>query len=425
MTTTHPRLPASTVYLWTEAVSGFLFTLMGTVFSVYFIVEAGLGPFRLLILGTVLEGTVLLSEVPTGVVADTVSRRLSIQIGFALTGVGYVITGAFASFPFLVLGQALWGVGAAFASGAQEAWITDEVGEEAAAKLYVRGAQRWQLGALAGIPAAVGIGALGLGLPFVASGVGFLLLTVFLVVRMPEDHFHRAAPGERARLRETFRGSVRAVRRSHVLLLVFAVAILHGAATEGFDRLWTLHLLEGTSFPETDRVGLVVWFGVIEAVGLLLALAGAEVLKRRADLADRAEATKILAGIDVLLVASVVAFGLLHGFWLALAAFWVVSLLREVRGPVFTAWLNRGLEPATRATVNSMAGQMDAIGQIAGGPLIGWAAVAWGVPVAIVIAGVLRAPSLSLYARVIRRPLPPPVPVEVGTPEVTGMPHPE
>jgi len=424
MTADRRTLPAATVYLWTEAASGFLFTLMGTVFSVYFIVEAGLGPFRLLILGTVLEGAALLSEVPTGVVADTVSRRLSIQIGFALTGIGYLVTGAVASFPFLVLGQALWGVGYAFTSGAQEAWITDEVGEEAAASLYVRGAQHWQLGALLGIPAAVGLGAVGLGLPFVASGIGFLLLTGILVWRMPEEHFHRAAKGERARLRDTFRDGVRGVRTSHFLLLVFAVAILHGAATEGFDRLWTLHLLEGTSFPETGRLGLVAWFGAIEAVGLLLALAGAELLKRRADLADRAEATKVLAGIEVLLVGAVVAFGLAHGFWLALGAFWVVSLLREIREPVFTAWLNRGLEPSTRATVNSMAGQMDAIGQIAGGPAIGWAAVAWGVPTAIVIAGLLRLPSLSLFARVIRRPLPPPVPVEVGAPEITGMPQP-
>jgi DHA3 family tetracycline resistance protein-like MFS transporter len=419
------RAPASTVYLWTEAASGFLFTLMGTVFSVYLIVEGELGPFRLLILGTVLEGTVLLFEVPTGVVADTLSRRLSIQVGFALTGIGFAVTGAVASFPWFVVGQALWGIGYTFTSGAQEAWITDEVGEEAAATLYVRGTQRWQVGALLGIPTAVGLGAIGLGLPFVASGVGFVILAGLLVWKMPEDHFHRAPKGERTTMRGTFRDGVRAIRTSHVLLLVMAVALLHGAATEGFDRLSTLHLLEDTTFPEVDRLGLVAWFGVIEAVGLLLALVAAEILKRRADLADRAEATKVLAGIDLLLVAAVVAFGLVSGFWVALAAFWLVSLLREIREPVFTAWLNRGLEPSTRATVNSMAGQMDAIGQIAGGPMIGLAAVAWGVPAAIVIAGVLRVPALGLYARALRRPLPPPVPVEVGPPQVTGMPNPE
>lgn len=425
MSAPHRSLPAATVYLWTEAASGFLFTLMGTVFSVYLIVDGGLGPFRLLILGTVLEGAAFLAEVPTGVVADSVSRRLSILIGFALTGIGYVITGAFTPFAYLVLGQALWGIGYAFTSGAHEAWITDEVGEEAAATLYIRGAQRWQLGAVAGIPAAVGLGVVGLGVPLVVSGAGFLALTGFLARWMPEEHFHRAPDGERTRMGTTFREGVRAVRSSRFLLLVFGVALLHGAATEGFDRLWTLHLLEGTSFPETGRFGLVVWFGAIEAVGLLLALAAAELLKRRADLADRAEATKVLAAIEVLLIVAVAVFGLANVFWLALGAFWVVSLLREVREPVFTAWLNRGLEPGTRATVNSMAGQMDAIGQIAGGPAIGWSTVALGVPAAIVIAGVLRAPSLSLFARAIRRPLAPPVPVEVGPPEITGMPSAE
>lgn len=425
MTANRSKLPADAVYLWTETASGFLFTLMGTVFSVYLIVEGGLGPFRLLILGTILEATVLIFEVPTGVVADTISRRLSIVIGFLVIGAGYVITGAVPSFAWFVVGQALWGLGYTFTSGAQEAWIIDEVGEEVAAPLFVRATQRWQLGALLGIPAAVGLGALSLGLPLVASGIGFVLLAGFLVWKMPEEHFHRSPSGERPSLGSTFRGGVRSVRRSHVLLLVFAVAVMHGAATEGFDRLSNLHLLEGTTFPQVGQLGLVLWFGAIEAVGLLLAFGAAEVLKRRADLADRAEATKVLALIDVLLVASVVVFALMTSFWLALAAFWTVALLREIREPVFTAWLNRGLDPSTRATVNSMAGQMDAIGQIAGGPLIGWAALAWGVPAAIVIAGLLRTPALGLYARMLRRPLPPPMPVEVGAPEVTGMPNPE
>ncbi len=419
------RAPASSVYLATEAASGFLFTLMGTVFSVYLIVDGGLDPFRLLILGTVLEGAILLFEVPTGVVADAVSRRTSVQVGFALTGIGYVVTGSVASFPWFVVGQALWGLGYTFTSGAQEAWITDEVGEEAAASLYVRGAQRWQVGAFLGIPAAVGLGALGLGVPLVASGVGFLLLAAVLLRTMPEDRFQPGATRDRPRLRETLGAGMRTVRRSRFLLLVMAVAALHGAATEGFDRLADLHLLRGTSFPDVGRLGLVAWFGLIEAVGLVLAFAAAEILKRRADLADRAQATKVLAAIDVALVAAVVVFGLLTSFRLALAAFWAVALLREIREPVATAWLNRGLEPSTRATVNSMAGQMDAVGQIAGGPAIGWVAVGLGVPAAIVVAGLLRAPALALYAWAIRGPAPPPAPVEVGPPEITGMPNPE
>lgn len=396
------RLPARTVYLVIETTYGFLFTMMATVFAIYVIVDAGLSPFRLLMLGTALELTILIFEVPTGVVADTVSRRLSVIVGLALTGVGFAITGAFPAFALLVVGQCLWGLGFTFVSGAEEAWITDEVGEAEAARLYLRGAQGWQAGALAGIPVAVGLGAFGLGLPIVASGIGFVILALALAVLMPETSFHVASDGERRRMVRTFTDGVRAVRGSHVLVLVLLVAALHGMATEGFDRLSKLHLLEGTNFPAVGRLGLVAWFGAIEAVGLVLAIVAAEVLRRRADVGSRAGATRVLAGIDVGLILSVVAFAWLDVFWLALCAFWVVAFLREVRQPVFTAWLNRGLDPATRATVNSMSGQMDALGQIAGGPTIGAVAVGWGVSAAIAVAGLLRVPALALYARALR-----------------------
>lgn len=49
------RWSARRSYLLIESAHGFLFTLMGTVFSIYLIVDARLGAFRLLILGTVLE----------------------------------------------------------------------------------------------------------------------------------------------------------------------------------------------------------------------------------------------------------------------------------------------------------------------------------------------------------------------------------
>lgn len=407
--------------------------MLGTLFSVYLIVDAGLDPFRLLILGTVLEASVLVFEVPTGVVADVVSRRLSVIVGLFVIGAGLFVTGAFESFGLLVLGSTLWGLGWTFVSGAEEAWIADEVGEDEAAKLYLRGAQAGQLGALLGIPVAVALATADLGLPIVVAGIGWMVLGLAMAFLMPEEHFNRTVNGERKRMVRTLTEGVRTVRRNHVLVLVLVVAALHGMATEGFDRLSQLHLLRGTSFPEVGRLGLVVWFGVIEAVGLLLAIAATEILKRKADVASHAGTTRVLAGIDLLLVASVVAFGLLGAFWFALLAYWTVAFLREVREPVFTAWVNRGLESSTRATVNSVAGQMDAVGQIAGGPTIGVVAVWSGVPAAIAVAGLLRAPALALYGRALRHGVetsPEAPPVEVvpepripGTPQLPGPAH--
>ena len=91
-----------------------------------------LDPFRLLLLGTILEGTYLVFEIPTGVVADTISRRLSVVIGLVGSGIAFAILGLAHSFAMAALSQFLWGVFATFQSGADVAWLTDELGEEAA-----------------------------------------------------------------------------------------------------------------------------------------------------------------------------------------------------------------------------------------------------------------------------------------------------
>ncbi len=61
---------------------------------VYQITQANPDPFQLLLAGTALEGTVFLFEVPTGVVADSYSRKVSLVLGFVLIGAGFIIEGA-------------------------------------------------------------------------------------------------------------------------------------------------------------------------------------------------------------------------------------------------------------------------------------------------------------------------------------------
>ena len=95
-------------------------------------------------------------------------------------------------------------------------------------------------------------------------------------------------------------------------------------------------------------------------------------------------------------------FGLSGAFWLAVLTMWMVGALRGVREPIFSAWINQGLDPKTRATINSMGSQSDAVGQAAGGPMLGLIGNA-SVPIALVVSGLLRLPSLLLYARAIKR----------------------
>ena len=311
----------------------------------------------------------------------------------------------------------LWGIFATFQSGADVAWLTDEIGEEPAREYYVKGDQAWHVAALVGIAVSVALGSVDLRLPILVCGAGYVLLGIWLAFVMPEERFRRPerAAGDRVHtgLLKTFGEGVAVVRAHHVLLLIIVAAALHGASTEGFDRLSDLHVLCEVGLPGVDiscagndsRVGfnLVVWFGVLDGVALLVGIAGLHLLRKRTHLVGHRHVARILAVIDILLVASVVAFGLSGAFWLAIVAFWVVGALRSVREPIFTAWVNQGLESSTRATINSMASQADAIGQTAGGPVLGVIARRVSVPSSLVTSGLLRAPALLLYLVAIRR----------------------
>jgi DHA3 family tetracycline resistance protein-like MFS transporter len=402
------RLPTTTVYLIYVGLSGFLFRLGLTVFAVFLIRDLELNPLQLLLMGTIVEVSYLLFEVPTGVVADTVSRRLSVLIGLFGVGVAFLLLGSSTSFLAAALSQVVWGIFATFESGADIAWLTDEIGEEQAHHYYLKGEQVFQLASLLGIAMSVLLAnAFDLRVPILLTGAGVLCLGVLMAAMMREEHFHPREREEGERLHQglvrTFRAGLAEVRGHRILLLVLAVAALHGASTEGFDRLADLHFLSDIGLPPIGDLDTVVWFGVLDGVGLVLGIAAIQIVKKRVRLEGHALVARVLGVFDVALVVTVVIFAMTGTFWLAAAAFWLVGGLRSVREPVFRAWVNQGLDPRTRATINSMATQSDAIGQASGGPVLGVIATRISVPWAIAVSGLLRVPALLLYARAIRR----------------------
>jgi MFS transporter, DHA3 family, tetracycline resistance protein len=122
------RWRAGTIWLAMWSTDGFFFHLDSTVYSVFLILQVGLDPLQLVLMGTILEVSYLLFEIPTGIMADSISRKWSIVIGYLGTGAAFVLLGVSDSFAVAAASQVLYGVSATFVSGADVAWLTDEVG---------------------------------------------------------------------------------------------------------------------------------------------------------------------------------------------------------------------------------------------------------------------------------------------------------
>ena len=393
------------VYLIMAGCAALFFSIFATFSSVYRIQDAGLNPFQLLLVGTVLELAVFLFEIPTGIVADVYSRRRSIIIGMFLIGAGFMLEGAFPILITILLAQVVWGVGYTFTSGAEQAWIVDELGEQGIGRVYMRGAQVGQIGTLLGIGASVAIASIQLNLALLVGGALYVLLGVFLLLVMPENNFQRVSSSERTSFQnmgDTLRGGLGAVRGSPVLITLLIVGLIWGAASEGFDRLWEAHLLENFTFPALGDLDMIYWFGIINAVAMLLSLGVTEVARRRIDTDSHIAAAKALLGINVLMSASVLVFALAGDFVLALAGFWAVATLRRVNQPIYAAWLNQNLTARIRATVFSIAEQADSFGQVLFGPVIGVIATLGSLRIAMATIAVFALPQAALYLRSLR-----------------------
>ena len=398
-----------TLYFIISMVSTFCFGLVFTVNTLYFVIAVKLSPLELVLIGTALELSIFLFEVPTGVVADVFSRRLSVIIGYALIGLAFMLQGLVPSFAAIIFANALWGFGYTFTSGALTAWLVDEIGEDSSTVL-LRGARLEQWAGFVVVPVSIALAFGALQIPLTLGGIGFVLLTVFLIAFMPEHGFKPAPRGERnswTQMRHTLLEGWRVVRTSRSLLIILAIGVIFGAASESFDRLWLAHLIS-FELPKPNLLAnlgpdklQLVWVGLLELIGSLIALPLLAFTHKHLETSGFARIVTVLFWTNAILIACVLVFAFAPGFALALLGYLGARAARTVIGPLSNIWLNTQLESNTRATVLSMNGQADAVGQIAGGPIVGWLGNT-SLRLALAVGAGLLSPALGLYARSLR-----------------------
>ena len=381
--------------------SSLFFTICFTVNLIYQATVVNLDPLQMVLVGTVLEITTFTLEVPTGVVADLKSRRLSILVGYVLLGLGFLLEGSFPVFWAVIGAQVLWGTGWTFTSGAEEAWVADELGEDRVGEAFLRGAQAGNLGGLLGIPISVLLGRLDLALPIVTSGVCMIGLAGFLMLAMREKPFRSSQPSEQTAWKsmgETIRMAWKVMKQHSLVLVLISASMVFGLFSEGFDRLTTPHLIDNVGFPEWGSFKPVVWFGVIQAVNRGLNLVAVELVRRGVDITKPRQIANALVLFSVLMVMILVAFALADRFWLAVVLWWGFGVLKISCDPLYDTWFNGQVrEPNVRATLFSVRAQMNAFGQIAGGPFVGAIGKWLSLRAALLTSGLLLSPIVVLY----------------------------
>ena len=396
------KLNARFVYLFIEFSASAFFAMMFVVTSLYEATVAGLTPVQLILVGTALEVSAFVFEVPTGIVADVYSRRLSIIIGYVLMGLGFLVEGFFPAFLPILLAQAIWGLGYTFTSGATQAWITDEVGETDANKLFLRGTQVGLFASLLGMGLAILVGATNVALPIQIGALGVVLIGVTLSVIMPETGFHPTPREDRntwQHMWHTFKQGTATVRSRPKLMSIVFIGLFYGLYSEGFDRLWVKHLLDRFELPILFGNNQVAFFASLRVAGAILTILAVRFVEKRVDSTSSLAIGRALLIVTGAISVALIGFALSPLLPLSLILYLMVSVLRNTQTPLQTGWINQKLDSQVRATVHSMFGQVDAIGQVMGGPIVAGIASVGSAVASLVTSGLLLTPALLFIQR--------------------------
>lgn len=414
-------MSARRVFLLYTAINAIAMKMIFTALAAYYVRVIGMSPLQLVLTGTAIEVTAFVFEVPTGIVADVYSRRLSVLIGGFLISLTYLLEGSLPLFAVVIAAEVIRGIGETFRSGATEAWITDEIGAEHMGELHARNAQVWRVCWVIGTLISVALASLFGYQAAILTGAGLLLLfNIALCFIMPETGFVRPERAIGATLRDdartivaTLRQSGGVVRGTPVVLLLVVAEIIRGGASEGWDRLWESHVLNNFSLPVLSLpiIGIgaldpIAWFAVVEFLGMIIGVPFWEVVKRRFTVTSATPnatvARWLMASYAIVVVCSL-GFAVTGSFALAIIFLVLRELFYGPPGTISGTWINLHIPGRVRATVLSMLSQANALGQFGAGPAVGAVGGSFGVRAALALASALHAPLLWLYGRFIRR----------------------
>jgi MFS family permease len=367
-----------------------------------FLLDAGLNNVEAFTANAFFTAGMVIFEVPTGIVADTIGRRMSYLLGtLTLSGASliYVLLWQIeAPFWEWAVASLLLGLGFTFFSGAIEAWLvdalkaTDYKGD--LETVFGRGQIVTGIGMLTGSVAGGFLAQqVSLGFPFVLRGV--ILLVMFVAAfRLMHDVGFTPEKGGRpiAEMRKIASNSIDyGWRVPAVKWLMVEALFTGGVGVYGFYALQP-YLLELYGDPHAYEIA-----GLAAAI-----VAGAQILggmaapRIRGQFRRRTSALLLMAAGSAITLALI---GSIQSFWPVIGLTTVWALLFAATMPIRQTYINGMIPSKQRATILSFDSMMSSSGGVWTQPVLGKAADAYGYGTSYVISAgiaILAIPFLAL-----------------------------
>ena len=359
--------------------------------------------------------TIVLLEVPTGGLADTIGRkRVAILAYSVILLSGLVLLGAF-TFPVFLFGFMLNGVGRALSSGALDAWFVDALKaadpefdlQPALAKVGTFTLLSLGVGTLGGslipdlfsnLPADGTAIFTPLSMPLVISGaikILLLLVVIFLVKEERPSTREITWLGGLQEIPSMVRTAVTLTRQNNIILLLLSVTCASGFVLVSLESFWQPHFANLFGGSE----GNTVWFGVIMGGNFLVGMLGnmivtpiSKALGKRYGLV-----AAIFHGLRGVIL---IGLALQSNLPIAVLLFWLVYLNMGIVNSPHSTLLNEQIPSEQRSSMLSIESLAAYLGGAVGGVLLGYIAEHLSISTAWIISGGALVLSLFIYLKI-------------------------
>lgn len=360
--------------------------------------------------------TIVLLELPTGSLADTIGRKRTALLALGVILASKLVFLLAFSLPLFLLYALVYGLGRALMSGALEAWFVDSLlatdprlelqpplARAATAELLALGLGTLLSGLIPSLFPGLPAEGTALLTPFsmtvLLSALMFAVtfLAVALLVQEAPVTRQDSAPKGLGALPQVALEALRLCRRNPSLLLLLGATVAGGLALSGVETFWQPYFASLLG----DR-GSSLLYGLLLAgsfglgmLGNLLATPLSRLLRGRYALAAALfQGAQGLFLVLLLLQWTVPA---------ATALFWLVFFSRGVANSPHMALFNREVSAERRSALLSVQSLASYLGSFAGSVTLGFIAETSSIGLAWALAGALLLASVGLYLRLDAR----------------------
>ena len=390
-----------------------------------FLLDAGLSNLEAFAANAFFTVGMVVFEVPTGIVADTVGRRASYLLGtvtLTVTTLLYVLLWELeAPFWQWAVVSMLLGLGFTFFSGAVEAWLVDALQatgftgsfDSVFAKGQVVSGVAMLTGSVAGGYVAQ---VTSLGVPFLLRGAVLLVMFWLAFAVMRDVGFTPRRSGRlTTEMRAIAGASIEHGWRVPAVKWIMVSSVFTGGV--GFYVFYALqpYLLELVGRP--DAYGIAGLVAAIVAGSQIIGGIAAPWIRRL----FRRRTSALLAA-EAVGTAAVGLIGAFEHFSVVLGLIVVWGLLFSAALPIRRAYLNGMIPSAQRATILSFDSLLGSSGGVAVQPALGRAADVWGYGTSYVLGAAISAFALPFIALSRRRNEPADTVETISGPETAEAP---